>query len=312
MALTYGDEVTWDGELLTAGLLTKVLKLTNMDSYSNNLQPYGLSPMSGRPMIGKNVGNIMGFEGGTGICIDSATQKYGKKGTILRRGLRLDKRPWVGGQDSIRLRITISFAHTIGSNGAGAEPKVYIRNWQRDAKMPFDETFSSNEAPATEFMQGLGYSAGSATCRVYLAAHDAQGFPDPSIDPFVWDSRDGLVESYVHYKLSDTTFSQGVTYYAMLGPPYERNLFLPCEIWEKHRLNFSDGIVSVYYNNPLGVVQGVGATVEAVGWDTGWHDIEGWHADTTLDPYQIPKPNSYEYPNYPISDPFNPVGEGVG
>jgi len=310
--MTYGDMVTWDETPLDKDLLIKVLALTDMDDSSNNLQPYGLSPMTSRPLVGQNVGTVMGFEGGTGICVGSATQYYGKKHTLLRRKLRLDKCPWEGGQDNIRLRITISFGHTVGNNGAGAEPKVYIRDWFRDIKQPFDESFSSNVAPATQFMKDLGYSDASATCRVYLAAHDAQGFPIPAENPFVWDSKNGLAESYVHYKLYDTTFSQGVTYYAMLGPPFERNLFIDCPTWTRHRLNFSDGIVSVFYAHPLGVVQGVGATVEAIGWDTGWHDIEGWHADTTLDPYTIPKPNSYQYPNYPISDPFNPTGEGVG
>ncbi len=160
-------------------------------------------------------------------------------------------------------------------------------------------------------MKGLGYNDASAAITVYLAAHDIRGFPDPAHDPFVWDSENGLAESYMHCRLYNPTFTQGVTYIDML-PPYETNNFIDCPHWSTHHLNFSNGINSVYYNNPLGVVQGVGATIEAVGWDTGWHDIEGWHADTTLDPYQIPKPNSYEYPNYPISDPFNPTGEGVG
>jgi len=309
--MKYEDTVTWDAKPLDQGLLVRTLKMVDIDGITNKLRPYGVSPMRGLPMSKSTVSRHMGFEGGTGICVADATLKYGKPGTLFRRKLRIDKCPWVGGQDDIRLRITLSFGHTVGTNGAGAEPKTFIRRWRRDDKMPFEETFTSNQAPATEFMKGLGYKDADATITVYLAAHDASGWPSPDADPFVWDTENGLSESYVHYRIYDPIFSQGVTYIAMLGPPYERNLFLPCPIWVKHRLNFSDGILAVYYAHPLGVIQGVGVTVEAVGWDTGWHDIEGWHEGTEDDEYSIPKPNSYEYPNYPISDPFNPSGEGV-
>jgi len=310
--MKYEDTVTWTAKPLDEGLLIRTLKMLNIVNITNKLQPYGLSPMAGLPMSKSTVSRHMGFEGGSGICVANATEKYGKPGTLFRRKLRINKCPWPSGQQDLRLRITIDFGHTIGFSGGGAPPKIYLREWFRDSMMPFSEEFASNIAPASQFMKDLGYSDASATIRVTLNPREARpGSPNAS-DPFVWDSENGLSESYVHCKLSDATFSQGVTYIAMLGPPFERNLYLPCPQWVKHRLNFSEGIVSVFYLNPLGVVQGVGATVEAIGWDTGWHDLEGWHEGTVEDPYQIPKPNSYEYPNYPISDPFNPSGPGVG
>lgn len=315
----YDQPVTWDAQSLDKGLLTRVLKLNQIDAFTNKLEPYGVSPFSGRPMIGKKVNTIMGFEGITGINTANATQTYGKKGTLLRRKVRIDKCPWVNGEDDIRLRITIGFGHTIGTDGASAPPAVFIRRWLRNSKAPFEETFQSNVAPATDLMRSEGFSDASAGITVYLAAHDAlEGFFDPEHEPFVWDSENGLIQSYVHCRYFNPTFTQSVTYIAMY-PPYERNNYIDCPTWSKHRLNFSDGIVSVKYNDgfALGIVQGVGATVEAIGWDTGFWDIDGYHEGTTLDPYismegTIISPNSYEYPNYPVDSPYNPTGEGVG
>ena len=307
--MKYEDTVTWTAKPLDEGLLIRTLKMLNVGNITNRLQPYGLSPMAGLPMSKSTIARHMGFEGGTGICVANATEKYGKPGTLFRRKLRIDKCPWVGGQQDIRLRITISFGHTIGNNGAGAEPKVYLRRWFRDSMMPFSESFSSNVAPATDFMRGLGYQDASGTIRVTLTPRD---FNPIAGNPEVWNSENGLVESYVECLWTDPTFTQGVTYIAMLGPPYFHYFVIDCPHWSTHHLNFSEGFVSVFYAHPLGVVQGVGATIEATGWDTGWHDIEGWHEGTTEDPYSIPKPNSYEYPNYPIENPFNPTGDGVG
>lgn len=304
--MKYGDAVKPLKQPLDKNLLIRTLKMVNVGDVTNDLEPYGLSPMHGLPVSQDQVSRHMGFEGGSGISVANASEYYGKPGTLLRRKLRIVKCPWPNGQLDLRLRITITFGHTVGANGSNAEPKVYVRKWFRDSNMPFEETFESNTAPATDFMRGLGYSDATASVKVTLTPHGV----GPG-EPLVWNDENGLSESYVHCLLSDPQFSQGVTYIAMY-PPYERNLFLPCPQWVRHRMAFSEGFVGVYYATFLGLVEGVGATVEAIGWDTGFHDLEGWHAGTPEDPYQEPNPNSYEYPNYPISDPFNPVGEGVG
>lgn len=303
--MKYGDPVKPISQNLDSGLLVRVLKMENVDDVTNTLQPYGLSPMSGRPLVGKNVGTIMGFEGGSGISVTNATEKYGKKGTLLRRSLRIDKCPWPNGQTNLRLRITVSYGHTIGLHGFSAPNKVYIRKWYRNTL--FDETFSSDIAPSDDFLESNGFSPGSASVSIHL---QAQGVGPGH--PLVQDDENGLSETFVTCTMDNPVFSEGVTYIAM-PPPYIRTGFLPCPQWVKHRMNFGDGFVGVLYaGGAFGLVMGVVVGVEAIGWDTGFHDLEGWHADTTLDPYAIPKPNSYEYPNYPISDPFNPTGEGVG
>lgn len=310
MTLQYGDKVTGMSKDLTPGYLVRILKMVNIGNVTNELQPYGLSPMSNRPLVGRGVGTVMGFEGGTGISVTNATEKYGKKGTLLKRALRIDKRPWINGQTDMRLRITVTHGHTIGLHGFGAPDKVYIRQWRRNE--PFEETFASGTAPTDEFLESHGFGESSASIHVKLEPRDAN--PEAG-HPLVWDSENGLSETYTGCFWSDPSFSHGYTYIAMLGgPPYI--LYFPIDnpTWTKHHLNFSNGFVAVKYNgtDPLGVVQGVGATIEAIGWDTGFHDLEGWHEGPPDDEYQIPKPNSYEYPNYPISDPFNPTGEGVG
>ncbi len=303
----YGLPLKPESQQLPAGMLVRILKaVPDVTQTTNTIQPYGLSPFSGHPLVGKTVDNVMGFEGGTGISITNSTEKYGKKGTMLKRGIRIDKRPWPTGQTDIRLRITVTFGHTIGAHGFGAPDKVYIRQWRRN--LPFSETFASDVAPTDEFLQLHGFDEGSGTIHITLEPRGV----GPG-HPLVWDDENPLTETYTTCFWTDPTFSHGYTYIAMLGPPI---LSFPIDnpTWTKHHLNFSNGFVAVKYNgtDPLGIVQGVGATVEAVGWDTGFHDLEGWHAGTTDDQYQIPKPNSYEYPNYPISDPFNPTGEGVG
>lgn len=306
--IVYGQPIKPESQPMTPGMLTKVLKaIPDVTNTTNTLQPYGLSPMTGRPMVGKNVGTVMGFEGGTGISVTNATEKYGKKGTLLRRALRIDKRPWPTGQTDIRLRITVTFGHTIGFSGESAEPAVYIRNWNRN--QPFQERFSSNVAGTNPDMLFYGYGAGSGSLRITLEPRGV----GPG-QPLVWEDENPMSETFTRCVWDEPDYSQGVTYMAMLGPPYFRMFMLPNIHWNTHHLSFSDGMLAVYYGpgQPLGVIQGVAATIECVGWDTGWHDLEGWHADTTLDPYQIPKPNTYEYPNYPISDPFNPTGPGVG
>ncbi len=306
--MTYGDTVKSYSQPLEAGLLVRVLKMVNIGDITNELEPNGLSPMSGRPLVGKDVGDIMAFEGGSGISITNATEKYGKKGTLLRRALRIDKKPWPNGQRDMRLRITITHGHTIGAHGFSAVPKVYIREWFRN--VPFEETFSSAVAPSDEFLESHGFGVSTASITVKLEPRD---FNPVAGNPLVWDSENGLAETYTTCFWSNPVFSHGITY---TNPAVGTTISypLPNPQWIKHRINFAEGFIGVKYNgsDPLGVVMGVVATIEAIGWDTGWHDLEGWHAGTVLDDYQIPKPNSYEYPNYPISDPFNPVGEGVG
>ena len=187
--MKYGDKVTWMPKPLDKGLLVRTLKMDNIDNITHALQPYGLSPMRGLPLRQSTVSRHMGFEGGTGISTAHSTEKYGKPGTLLKRSLRLNKCPWPNGQRNIRLRITVGFGHTIGANGAGAEPKVYIREWFRDNMEVFQETFSSNVAPATDFMKGLGYKDASASMRVTLTPRD---FNPPAGNPLVWDSENGF------------------------------------------------------------------------------------------------------------------------
>ena len=308
MPMTYGQPIKPESQQLTTGMLTRVLKaVPDITQTTNTLEPYGLSPMTSRPMVGKNVGTVMGFEGGSGISVTNATEAYGKKGTMLRRALRIDKRPWPIGQTNIRLRVTVTFGHSIGFSGAVAEPQVYIVNWNRNE--PFQRTFASNVAGTTEDMLFYGYGAASGSIRVTLEPRGV----GPG-QPLVWNDENAMTETFTRCIWDEPSYSQGVTFIAQLGPPYFQMMMLDNPTWTKHRLNFSQGILAVYYaqGQPIGVIQGVGATIECVGWDTGFHDAEGWHAGTTLDPYQIPEPNTYEYPNYPISDPFNPTGPGVG
>jgi hypothetical protein len=305
--MTYDQPIKPMEQQLDAGLLVRVLRtVPDGGDTTNKLQPYGSSPMTGRPLIGKDVATVMGFEGGFGISVAHASEKYGKKGTLLRRKLQIDKKPWPNGQDDMRLRITISYGHGIGAHNLAAPDKVYIRKWKRNE--PFQETFESGTAPSDDFLGAHGFGASSGSVRVKLEPRGV----GPG-NPLVWDDENPLSETYTTCFWDDPNFSAGVTYIAMV-PPYIRSFPLPNPQWIKHRLNFSDGFIAVKYTDgdPLGLVMGIIASVEAIGWDTGWHDLEGWHAATVDDPYQIPKPNSYEYPNYPISDPFNPVGEGVG
>lgn len=302
--MQYGQAVKPIAQKLDEGLLVRTLKLVSIDDVTNELQPYGLSPMTGRPLVGKNVHIVMGFEGGTGISIANATFDYGKKGTLLRRKLRIDKCPWPGGQEDIRVRCTTIYGQTIGANGTTASPAVIVKKWFRNTE--FKETFSSNIAPSNSFLNDHGFGPSSASLSVELIPRGI----GPGL-PLVQDDENGLTDTFITAIYSNPSFSHGLTY---LAGSDTHTLFLPCPHWVKHRLNFAEGFVGVKYNDgdPLGVVMGITTTVEAIGWDTGFHDIEGWHAETILDPYQIPKPNSYEYPNYPISDPFNPVGDGVG
>ncbi len=301
----YGDVVKpRSTDYLEHGMVTQLLKMVNVGDVTNYLAPMGINPKHGFPMVGRVVDNIMGVEGGTGISIGNATQYYGQKGYMLRRKLRIDKCPWPTGQTDMRLRITISMSHTVGNHGFSAPDKVYIRHWMRND--PFEETFTSGTAPSDDFLSGLGYGPGNGSVRIRLEPRGV----GPG-HPLVWDDENGLSDTFITCFLDNPNFSNGYTGLAM-NPPYIRTLFLPCDIFKKHRLNFSDGFVAVLFLSPLGLVEGIVATVEAVGWDTGWHDLEGWHSGVDGDNYQIPTPNSYEYPNYPIDDPFNPTGEGVG
>lgn len=306
--MKYDDTVKPYSQPLDKGLLIRTLKMINIGDVTNKLAPYGLSPMAGLPMRESTVSRHMGFEGGTGISVTNSSQKYGKPGTLFRRALRIDKKPWPNGQRDMRLRITVTHGHTIGAHGFGAPDKVYIRQWMRNE--PFEETFASDTAPTDEFLESHGFGASTASIHVKLEPRGV----GPG-NPLVWEDENGLSETYTTCFWSDPGFSHGYTYIAMLGgPPYVLTFPIDNPTFIKHHLNFSNGFVAVKYNDgdPLGVVQGVGATVEAIGWDTGWHDLEGFHKETIEDPYAIPKPNSYEYPNYPISDPFNPTGTGVG
>lgn len=309
----YGDKVKpTSTDYLERGMVTQLLKMVNVGDVTNYLAPMGLTPKHGVPMIGKNVANIMGVEGGTGISVGNATQYYGQKGYMFRRKLRIDKCPWPNGQEDLRLRITVTYGHTVGLNGAGAPDVVYIRRWRRNEPF-YNQEFASGTAPATPFMEFLGFGSGSGTIRIGLWPRGV----GPG-NPYVWDDENGLSESYIECFWDNPTFSQGYSFINatdVLGNPITVLYFaMPCEIYVKHRLSFSNGFTSTLYHpgQPLGIVQGVGCTIEAVGWDTGWHDLEGWHSGEEGDYYQVPTPNSYEYPNYPISDPFNPTGEGVG
>jgi hypothetical protein len=311
--MNYGDVVKpTSTDYLEHGLLTRILKMRNIGDTTNSLEPYGVSPMHGKLMIGKNVGTIMGFEGGTGISVGNATQYYGQRGYMPRRKLRIDKCPWPNGQEDIRLRITVTFGHTVGLNGAAAPNVVYIRRWRRNEDF-YNQVFASGTAPATPFMESLGFSAGSGTIRVALEPRGV----GPG-QPFVWADENGLSESFIRCFWDNPTFSQGYSFINatdVFGNPITvLSAVLPCPIFVKHRLNFSNGFTATLYlpGQPLGIIEGVGCTIEAVGWDTGWHDLEGWHKGEEGDYYATPQPNSYEYPNYPISDPFNPTGDGVG
>jgi hypothetical protein len=305
--MTYDDPIKPESQDLDTGMLVRILRATNVSNITNKLQPYGASPMTGRPLVGKNVGTVMGFEGGTGISVTNSTEKYGKKSTLLRRALRIDKKPWPNGQRDIRVRVTVKHGQTIGNNGTTAIDKVYIKEWNRN--VPFDYTFESNEAPTNAFLTSNGFGPCKATVTIKLEPRGV----GPGL-PLVWNDENPMSETYTTCFWSNPSFTHGGSISMLGGPPYTRSFPIPNPQWIKHRLNFSDGYVGVKYNpgNPLGVVMGVTVTVEAVGWDTGWHDLEGWHSETGGDDYQIPEPNSYEYPNYPISDPFNPTGPGVG
>ena len=315
--MIYGEPVKPETQPINTGMLVRVLKaVPDITNTTNTLQPYGLSPMTGRPLVGKNVNVVMGFEGGSGISITNATEKYGKKGTLLRRGIRIDKKPWPNGETDIRLRITIKHGQTIGNNGTSAPDKTIIEPWSRNTA--FDKTYTSNEAPTNDFLTSNGFGASTASIRVRLEPRGV----GPG-QPLVWQDENPLSETFTRCFWSDPVFSHGVTYVTPEdddGNPIELQFPLPNPQWIMHRINFSNGYVGVKYNdgNPLGVVMGITATIECVGWDTGYWDIDGWHAGTIDDPYLVMPgpttvpPNSYEYPNYPISNPFNPTGPGVG
>ncbi len=309
----YGDKVKpTSTDYLEHGMVTQILKMVNVGDTTNYLAPNGLSPKHGFPMTGKDVSGVMGFEGGTGISVGNATQYYGQKGYMLRRKLRIDKCPWPNGQQDLILRITVTYGHVVAVSGAAAPDITYIRRWMRNEPF-YNQEFSSGVAAPTPFMESLGYGSGSGTIRVAIEPRGV----GPG-QPLVWDDENGLSESFMTCYWDNPTFSQGYSFINatdVLGNPITvRVAFLPCPIFTKHRLNFSDGFTSTLYNpgQPIGIIQGIGCTIEAVGWDTGWHDLEGWHSGIEGDYYQVPMPNSYEYPNYPISDPFNPTGEGVG
>ena len=284
--MNLGDPISPDSQTVSAGILARMFKALSQHGYVDPLyapesEPFILSPFSSSPLTGhlfttQNASNALAIEGGFGMNTANAESYFGKKGTMLRRRVRIDKCPWPDGQTDIRLRVTVLYASSFGPDGILPTSEQFgptIFYWNRNT------VYSFGCGPVNFTIQAFGVGPGQPSVIT-------------DINPYT--------QSFV--TLDTTTGLEGTYWYT----PHTRHHMLPCPQWSAHQINFP-GDASGFYETAgnfvgaIGVVYSVGYEVEAVGWDSGYDDDASWHAGTDADPYVdvngTPEiPNSFEYP----------------
>jgi hypothetical protein len=301
-----GDTITPASQTVDAGVLARLFKALPNAPVSK-LEPYGSNPLVGKMFTNARAANAMGIEGGFGVSTANAESYFGKKGTMLRKRIRIDKCPWPDGQDDIRVRCTFSYGQSVGGVAASsAAPDVIVSfRWLRNTTLNFSMT--SGTTPANVFQEFFGFGPGSAGASFKLEAHGV-GVGQP----LVQDDGNPYTNTFITLDVTDPTFTNGATYWYTAE---FRHHMLPCPQWSIHHINFPGDAYGFFEaanfsHGAIGLVMASSWEVEATGWDTGFDDDASWHAGTPEDPYvdlngDPDIPNSYELPDKPASSPYN-------
>ena len=285
--MNIGQPIRPDTQSIDKGGVVRLYKALPAADPSNLSTFSGPSPMTGKTIKVANAANVLGIEGGFGVSTANAEQYWGIRGRLLRKKVRIDKCPWPDGQQDIRLRCTINYSQGTGGVAASstADPAVVTLLWNRNTTKAF--TLTSGTTPSNAIQEDFGFGPGNCSIDFSISAYGVG-----SGQPLVQNDGNPYTQTFVTLDAMNANFSNGAGFWYSAQTRHHE---LPCDQWSTHHINFPGDAtgyftVASFANGPIGLVQTVDYTVEAVGWDTGFDD--------DMDA------QGFEYPDYPGS-PYN-------
>lgn len=293
-----GDPIRPEAQTVDAGIFARLFKALPAADPSLLSTFGGPSPMVGKFIKAATANAVLGIEGGFGVSTANAEETFGRKGSFLRKQVRIDKCPWPDGQQDIKIRCTFVYAQSVGGVAASSSGTTIAEfEWNRNTTFNFTMTATAPSNPIQEF---FGFGGGSGSVGLQLNARGV-GVGHP----LVQDDGNPYTDTFVTLDAMNASWPYGSLFWYTAMTRHHQ---LPCDQWSTHHINFPGDTTGFFEaasfdHGPIGLVMSMSWTVEAVGWDTGFDDDAS--SGQTVDVNGNPDlPNSYEYPDVPGS-PYN-------